>query len=247
MKWLCFLGWLVSSTMYAQPFSILIGVSTDNPPFSIQSDGKNHFYGFEIDLMNEICNRIKVKCEYKPVIVSEITSELSSGHIDLAIAAIIRPPTPLNGFIFSVPYLPSGAKFMALKESEINTPNDIINKTVGVRRGTLGAGHLFEDLILKKYNNTIKISEYITTEDIFMALTNKEVDIIFTNEAVVKYWYYNNMELYKIIGATIPVGDGYVIMATTRYEALVEKINQALFKIFSDGTYQRIYNTYLSF
>jgi ABC-type amino acid transport substrate-binding protein len=246
MRLLILLGWFVSSVAFTQPTPLLIGVSGQNPPFSTQIDVNNHFFGFEIDLMNEVCNRIKIKCEYRSVIVSKIIPELISKNINLSIAAIIRPSTPVEGFIFSLPYLPSAAKFMTLKDSPINSPGDIQDKTVGVRRGTLAGGFLFADLVLQKYQNKVKMVDYVTTDALILGLSNKEVDVLFTNAVVVDYWYYNHMDMYKIIGADISVGEGYSIMATTGNEMLMSKINNALQGIFSDGTYLKIYNTYFS-
>ena len=246
MKWLFFLGWFLSSISYANPISVLIGVSAQNPPLSMQSDAQNHFFGFEIELMNEICNRIKITCNYRPVIISNITSDLTSRKIDFSIAAIIRPATPLPGFLFSLAYLPSAAKFMVLKESTINSPGDIQGKSVGVRRGTLDGGHLFADFVRGIYQNKIQMTDYISTDALIMGLTNKEVDALFTNAAVVDYWYYNNMNRYKIIGADIPIGEGYAIMTTSRQDVLIKKMDDAILEILADGTYLKIYNTYFS-
>lgn len=245
MKWLFFLGWFLSSVIYAQPPTYLIGVSPSNPPLSLQANERN-FFGFEIDIMNALCKRIKIRCAYKSVLASGVVSELAAGRIDFALAAIIRPAAPLEGFIFSLPYLSSGARFMTLKSSSINKPSEIEGKTVGVRRGTLEGGRLFENLILQIYRHNIKVVEYPTTNALMMALTNESIDILFTNAAVVDYWYYNNTTLYKRVGAKVPVGGGYAIMATTRQEMLITKINQALLEMLSDGSYLRVYNTYFS-
>ncbi len=41
--------------------TLLIGTTAQNPPFSSIADQKENFYGFDIDIMGEVCRRIKSK------------------------------------------------------------------------------------------------------------------------------------------------------------------------------------------
>ncbi len=50
-----------SSVFAALPQSIRIGTDATYAPFS-SKDAKGDFVGFDIDLGNELCSRIKVKC-----------------------------------------------------------------------------------------------------------------------------------------------------------------------------------------
>ena len=51
-----------ASVSAALPQSIRIGTDTTYAPFS-SKDSKGNFIGFDIDLGNELCSRIKVKCD----------------------------------------------------------------------------------------------------------------------------------------------------------------------------------------
>ncbi len=50
-----------ASVFAALPQSIRIGTDATYAPFS-SKDAKGDFVGFDIDLGNELCSRIKVKC-----------------------------------------------------------------------------------------------------------------------------------------------------------------------------------------
>lgn len=243
MRHLFFLMVLFISSSFAAQ-RLIIGTTSQYPPLASQSDQKNHFFGFEIDIMNAICDRLQVQCEYKPLVVSTIAPQLIAGHIDMAIAAISIPSIPIEGFIFSLPYLQSSAQFMTLKQSAINEPRDIRNKRVGVRRGPIERGRLFENFILRMYNNELTVVEYLTMSDLLTALSNKDVDLIFANAVAVNYWYVNNENFYKLIGTKIPIGNGYGIISTTKYSTLMPLINEALRAMMGDGTYLRIYMDY---
>ena len=226
-------------TSFSQAQALVIGVAPNSPPLSSLADKQNHFYGFEIDLINNICLRIKLPCTLTPVFIKQVQPDLMAQKIDLAIEAYIIPNTPPPGFIFSLPYLPSNAEFIVEKNSTIMTPADIQNKTVGVRHGTL-----FDDLLHTLYGNKVSISKYMTGGEVLSALTNGNVDAILTDSVVADFWMLNSGGEYRLIGKKIPIGNGYGILANMGQEALMAKINQALQSMMADGTYSNIYSRY---
>ncbi len=153
---------------------------------------------------------LKASCKFKPYVFSEIFTALQTEKIDLAIAAIIITHEREQEFLFSIPYLQSLAQFISTQQSNINNPQDIRNKRVGVRRGTP-----FEALTRKMYNNQITISTLQQVPELLDALNQKKIDVAITNSATAKYWCSNNSNIYKLIGSSIPIGTGYGIMANT--------------------------------
>jgi len=244
MRWLfVLLTCLITTISDARP--LIIGTAPENPPLSFQAD-KNHFYGFEVDLMNDICKRIHLSCIYKPVESSDVLSELANGKIDIAIAALILPSKPTNGLAFSLPYLQTGGQFMTLASSLISTPLNLKNKKVGVRRGTLTGGDLYKKLVMEIYDNQVTVIEYLSMDALMAALSNKEIDAVFSNELPIMYWYHNHQKIYKLIGSNIPLNNSYAIMSNKKNIPLIEKINHGLLDTIADGTYLKIYNRYFS-
>lgn len=219
--------------------TLLIGTTAQNPPFESIADAKADFYGFDIDIMSAVCQRIKAQCKFKPIIFNDLFSQLAAGKIDLAIAAIIITDFRQQQFIFSMPYLASDGQFLTTKDSSISKPEDIVNKRVGVRLGTP-----FKKLALKLYKNQITIVEFTEISNLLNALNHNAIDIVLTNAAAAKYWYANDSDTYKLVGAEIPTGEGYGIMANPSNSKLMEQINQALVNIEADGTYLQIYARY---
>ncbi|HRD71142.1 MAG TPA: transporter substrate-binding domain-containing protein [Legionella sp.] len=245
MNWIGLIaGLLIFTTTNAQ--TIIVGTAPENPPLSFYADNKNHFYGFEVDIMNEICHRINVTCDYKSVVVSSIEYKLLNNQIDFAIGSIVSPAKPLNGLVFSLPYLQSNGQFMTLKTSPLNTPQDILNKTIGIRRGALEGGALLKASIEQLYNQQVNIIEYPTMNSLLAALSNKKVDVIYSNELPIRYWYSHHEDVYKLIGNKIPMGSSYIILAQQKYAELMESVNRALLDMMADGTYLEIYDRYFS-
>lgn len=233
---------LIISVIPAQ--ALVIGTTSNYPPLSSSADNSNHFFGFEIDIMTAICQRIKQSCTFKPILSSAVLSELLAQSVDLAIAGIIIPSEKVDGYIFSLPYLVSNAQFITEKKSVINNPAAIKNKRVGVRHGTLMGGHMFGDIVTKIYQGQVTIVDFPTINDAFAALTNENIDVVFTNAVAADYWLANNGDFYKLVGPRISVGNGYGIMANQGQEPLIAQINQALLSIQADGTYATIYSRY---
>ncbi|HVT62803.1 MAG TPA: transporter substrate-binding domain-containing protein, partial [Legionellaceae bacterium] len=245
MKWLksC-LGLLLSINVYAAP--IVIGVDQINPPLSTRTDSASHFIGFEVDIMNEICTRMKWTCTYQSVITNQIITALESETIDFAIDTIIIPNFRLYGLILSLPYLPSNGRFMTLQDSSIKTLNDIPNKRIGVRLGAFQV-NLESDMYIKHlFKVPLNIKGYLNMSDLLAALNEHEVDVIFANELGLNYWYNTNKNMYKFIGATYQIGNGYGIMSTPKHQQLMLAINEIIQNIMADGTYDMIYQRYFT-
>ncbi len=230
---------LVLPLSHAKP--LLIGTTSQNPPFNSIADQKDHFYGFDIDIMGEICGRLKLECRFTPVLFNDLFTELAANKIDLAIAAIIITPNRQQQFLFSLPYLKSTAQFLAKQESMLSTPENIINKKVGARLGTP-----FADLAREIYQNKITIVEYPDIAELLNGLNNNKVDTILMDAEAAKNWVSNNSNLYKLVGTQIPVGNGYGIMANPDQGKLIAQINQILLNIEADGTYLKIYSRYFA-
>ncbi len=204
--------------------AIVVGVSADDPPLSSYADDKHDFYGFEVELMQNICKRINESCQFKPIIVSKLTQALINKQIDLAVAAIIIPDKNTKmPFIFSLPYLPSQAQFITKNTSQIKSLKQIKDHKVGVRLGTLSHGTLFKDYVLKMYNNQVETASYLTMSDLLAALNHGDVDAVFSNSIPLQYWQTNNPNIFTLVGKPITIGDGYCVMANKGQEKLIQK------------------------
>ncbi|WP_133128658.1 transporter substrate-binding domain-containing protein [Legionella nagasakiensis] len=217
---------------------LIIGSAPLNPPFETLATEPNHFFGFDIDLMLEICKRIHAQCDFTPLPFDNLFSNIKEGKINLAIAAITITPARASEFLFSLPYMESNGRFLTLKKSIINDPAAIKGKKIGVRKGTP-----YKDLAKNLYENNVQVIEYPLNTDLLEALANATVDIILVDSEVAKYWAANN-DTYKLIGSKLPVGEGYGIMTTLDNSELIAAINEALLNMESDGKYLEIYRNY---
>lgn len=225
-------------TSYAR--SLIVGVPPIIPPLVMKTDSQGQYTGFDIDLIDEICRRIQAQCHYKPLPFVKVLSQVASGKIDLGIGDITIIPLREVDYLFTLPYLPSSAQYVTRTTSDINTVREIRGKTVGARHA-----YVFEDLITRQFGDQITLKNYNNIGDLLDALTSGQVDVIIM-EAPSAQSVAANLTNLRLIGNPIPHGMGYGIIAGKDKENLVQKINQALLDMQSDGTYETIYNTYFS-
>ncbi|KTC90993.1 transporter substrate-binding domain-containing protein [Fluoribacter dumoffii] len=236
MRVLLFLVYsLCSSYLFAQ--SILIGTTDSGPPFQIPAKDKPHFYGFEIDLMREICQRAQLDCSFKSFNFNDLFDEVRNNHVDLAIGAIMITPDREKEFLFSLPYLIGGGQYATKVSSSIKAISDIKGRSVGIEKGTI-----FKAWIESQFGNTVQVKEYGTLADVLQALNENKVDAVLLDSGIVQYWTANNSDLLRSVGD--PMGSGYGIMANKNNEALIETINKYLLELENDDTYLKLYRRY---
>lgn len=219
--------------------TLRVGTIDYDPPFVVGADKKGHFFGFDVDIMMEVCRRIQATCNFLPMTFASIFTNLLAGRIDLGLASISITDDRKQTFLFSVPYLTSGAQFVSLAKSGINNENDIIGKKVGSVQGSI-----FKAVVLAKLGNDVRIVEYQTLNEELQALSNENVDALIADTGTAKYWVATNSGMLKLVGQEIPVGIGYGIMANKTSTELIARINNALLSMENDGTYLKIYNRY---
>ncbi|HHT9897354.1 transporter substrate-binding domain-containing protein [Legionella pneumophila] len=229
------LGLLITYGLRAQ--TLTIGIVPNDPPFSISAD-KNHFFGFDIELITELCKQIKVQCQFKPMQFSQLFNDLNEGNIDLAIAAITITNERQQTFLFSLPYLVSEARFITTANSLIDNPEKLPNKKVGIIEGSI-----FKQLIAQEFKGN-PIKEFSSTNQLITALNQQEVDVLLMDDFSADYWIANNNTLFKGVGKSFPVGIGYGIMAKMDSPKLINQINNALKNLEKNGIYLSLYKKY---
>jgi ABC-type amino acid transport substrate-binding protein len=228
----------------AQPTDKLITIGTIqyNPPFEVASTN-NNFFGFDIDIMRQVCLNGKIQCQFKVFLFRELFNELTNGNIDLAIASVIISKEREQLFLLSHPYLPSSAQFFTRKNATINSLNDINNKIIATVDDPVLIKFLLSNYSQK---NTIQSESYQTVEAALSDLQQGKIDVFFLDKKATDYWISNNNEQFKTVGKEIPIGFGYAIIANTTNKPLIDLVNASLNTMEKNGTYSNIYNNYFA-
>ncbi|WP_454782473.1 transporter substrate-binding domain-containing protein [Legionella sp. WA2022007384] len=226
---------LCSMHLFAQP--VLIGTSDSGPPFKMLLKDKAHFYGFEIDLIKEICQRAELDCHFTSITFNDLFNKVQDGQVDLAVGSIVITTEREKNFLFSLPYLIGGGQYATKASSSVKEINDIHGKIVGVEKGTV-----FKAWISSQFGDSAQVQEYNTLNEVLQALNNEEVDVALFDKGVVEFWLANSSGGLRVVGA--PIGAGYGFMANKNHRDLIDTINKYLIELENDGTYLKLYRRY---
>lgn len=125
-----------ASVSAALPQSIRIGTDTTYAPFS-SKDSKGNFIGFDIDLGNELCSRIKVKCTWVGSDFDALIPSLKAKKIDAIISSLSITEKRQQEIAFSDKLYAADSRLIAAKGSPIQpTLESLKGKHVGVLQGS---------------------------------------------------------------------------------------------------------------
>lgn len=114
---------------------VRIGIRFDNPPLSyINEDGD--WVGFDVDLANEIADRLDVEIEQ--VRVDEVTriSFLQEGQIDLAVASMNHTRSRDDAVDFSITYFWDSQTFLVRDGEGIDSLDDMFGRVIAMNAGS---------------------------------------------------------------------------------------------------------------
>ncbi|MGO4707288.1 transporter substrate-binding domain-containing protein [Microvirga sp. 2MCAF38] len=219
--------------------------------------------GFEIDLANDLCARMKVTCEIVAQDWDGIIPALNAKKYDAIMAGMNITDKRLEAIAFSRPYASGLHGFATMKDSplaklagtgeRVNVDKDpvaaekLINewktllkgKTVGTQSSTVNGA------FLEKYlKDVITIREYKTTEQHDLDLAAGRVDAIFaahsSMKATIDQPEFKNM---MIAGAGVsggPLGRGVAVGLRKDDADLKTAFDTAIQGAIADGTIQKL-------
>ena len=117
-----------------QKANLKVGISADFPPFEYY-DENEELYGFDVDLMNYIGDRIGFDIEFVNMSFDQLFSAVMGGDVDCAISAIAITEERKNVIDYTIPYLSAKVTYWdeestdtSIEEYAIVFPNNSVGK-----------------------------------------------------------------------------------------------------------------------
>lgn len=219
---------------------VRVGIRFDNPPLSY-IDAAGNWVGFDVDLANELANRLGVKIE--PVKVDETTriSFLQEGKIDLAVASMNHTRKREAAVDFSLTYFWDNQTFL-VRKGEFESLEDLFGRKVALNAGSSAID------AWKKYSAdhggaAPEIVEFTDKVAAVQALRDGAVDGYAEDGITLLALAAGDENLALLPGGINPVQFG--IGLPVNDSAWRDAVNYALQDIWKDGTYLTIYNKWL--
>lgn len=239
----CIMCFVVMSLSYqARAIEFTVGTSSYYPPFVMKS-AQGSLYGFDISLVNYICQKLNVKCQYRPMYFKQILSSVNNNEVDMGISAIVMTPARRMLTLFTTPYLVAYGGYLVKGKSTLNPDdlNALNNKRLGAQEGSVYLSFIKN---LKLKNATIiqaknKVSQI---DDLMQG----KVDITLMDYPSAAWWAKNSHELAKVVGKPYKIGQGRGIAVAPKNKKYIKNINEAIMAWEADGTFKKLYNMYFS-
>ncbi|HBQ6446603.1 TPA: histidine ABC transporter substrate-binding protein HisJ [Klebsiella pneumoniae] len=238
-----------ASVFAALPQSIRIGTDATYAPFS-SKDAKGDFVGFDIDLGNELCSRIKVKCTWVGSDFDSLIPSLKAKKIDAIISSLSITEKRQQEIAFSDKLYAADSRLIAAKGSPIQpTLEALKGKHVGVLQGTTQETYGNEHWAPKG----IEIVSYQGQDNIYSDLTAGRIDAAFQDEVAASEGFLKQPigKDYQFGGPSIKdeklFGVGTGMGLRKEDNELREALNKAFAEMRKDGTYDKLAKKYFDF
>lgn len=228
-------------------FKITIATEGAFPPFNYL-DRKGLPAGFEMELAQEACMRIKAECEFIALKWDELIPGLIDKKFDIIMSSMEVTRERRQRMGLSRRYYLSPGAFIAAKGAPFDGPPSLLrNKRIGIQRDSMHA-----DWADKSFRRSAQLRRYASVQEALTALANDEVDAVFGDKAQLWLWSQKpEGKCCELVGQDIKDTQtlGVGVAAGLRKEdvKLREALNKAFGEMMTDGTYKKLNEKYFPF
>ncbi|OOR90819.1 ABC transporter substrate-binding protein [Moraxella caviae] len=214
--------------------TLRIATEAAYPPFNDTSpDGK--IIGFDVDVMNALCEEMKAKCEIVAQDWDGLIPGLLANKYDAIIAGMSITEERLQQVDFTEPYFANTIVWLAKNDGSFD-PNNISNSVLGGQRSTTGAAYITEKYDGKDGN---RVQLYDTYTNAYLDMKAGRNVAVMAEKVSASDWLKQNNEGFGLVGEEIDNNDNIGI-AVRKGDALKAEFDAALAAIKANGTLEKI-------
>ncbi|MDN3353281.1 ABC transporter substrate-binding protein [Actinomadura sp. DC4] len=219
----------------------LLTTCTHLPYAPFQFERRGAVVGFDVDLMDLVARRLRLRQKVVDTDFTAITSGqvFATGECDVAAAGMTINRRRAGRVDFSRPYFDSGQVLMARRQPRLTEAGiGAGGMRVGVVVGTTGQEYArARGWALKAYENSV-------TE--LGALRTGQVDVLVQDDPVVRYWLTDrdNADFTIVAGLRTRERYGFAVRKG-RNPGLLRMIDQVIARSKADGAYRGIYEKWM--
>ncbi len=215
--------------------TLTMATNAEFPPYEYKEGDK--FLGIDVEIAQAIADELGMELKIEDIAFDSIIAEVTSGKADMGVAAMTVTEDRMKNVAFSVSYATSAQVIVVKNESEINDPDALTGKKIGVQLGTTG------DIYAEEYIKEATIERYNKGADAILALTQGKVDAVIIDRQPAEVFVEKN-EGIKIVDKEFTLED-YAIAIAKDNTDLLKKVNDALTKLKDSGKLKEIVDKYI--
>ena len=219
---------------------LIVGVDQNTFMFGFRDPSSGQLAGFDIDLAREIARRIfgdPDRVDLQVVDAGQRESALQSGQVDLVVRTFSVTCARKEKVDFSTVYFYANQRILASRASRIDSVASLSGKRVCAVIGTTSLTRVYE---LKPKPTLIGATNWT---DCLVMLQQSQADAISTDDVVLSGLAAQDPDL-QVVGPSLGI-EPYGVGVKKGNEDLVRFVNGALAQIRADGTWERLYATWL--
>lgn len=209
------------------------------PPFESVNELTKELEGFDIDLMKAIAEKANLEIEFVNTPFDSLLAGIATCQFDVAISAVTITADRAKKYNFSTPYINAGQIItVALDNTDITSPANLVGKTVGVQLSTTG------QIEVEKIEG-VTVRPYDTVDLAFLDLANGQVDAVVADYPTTLNYVNQSKDKIKLTGEVFTEESYGVAVCKTDTE-LLAKINTALAELKTEGVLTSLEEKWLS-
>jgi polar amino acid transport system substrate-binding protein len=232
----------VSSFAVAAQPTLRVGIDAESYPPFFSKDASGQWKGWEIDLLNAVCSKMKVQCQLSDVAWDGLVPSLQNGKIDVIWSSMTITGERQKVIDFTRPYYESPTVFVGAKDDrrKINcaVPQTFKGSVIGVEAGTN-----FSAFLDTRFTHDAKIKSFDKFDNALADLVAGRVDYVQEGKGLFTAFLNSpDGKDFEIKGACpddpvlgLGVGGG-----VRRGDALGARLSSAIAQVQKDGTWDAI-------
>lgn len=250
----------------AEDPSATVRIATDGayPPY-IATDANGGLIGLEADLMDDLCRRMDVKCQWVRQSFDGMIPALQRGRFDAIVSSLTITSERREVIDFSLPYFVGPTVFMSRAEGEYrarlsfagdvelqeisaeerklidDTRRAIEGATIGIERAST-----HEAFLNAYFADVIRIKTYGTGDELFLDLASGRIDLAVVGQGEMDSFVKEQQKAGRQLLQTGPafrggpLGYGVAVGLRKGNEALRQRFDQAIVEANRDGTIRKL-------
>lgn len=219
----------------------VVGTDAAYAPFESQNE-KGEIVGFDIDIVRAVAAKAGLEVKFVNTPWEGIFNALKQGDRDLLVSSITITDERKQSMDFTDRYFDAHQLIAVRADSKVARFEDLKSLKVGVQTGTTGD----ETISKLQGKNSADIKRFEATPLALKELETGGIDAVVADNGVVVNYVKNNAgNRFKTVDDPAFVPEHYGIAVRKGNAELLGKLNKGLAAIKADGTYDRIYASYL--
>ncbi len=233
---------LVMSANAMAAEKLRMGIEAAYPPFN-NKDASGNVVGFDKDIGDALCAKMKVECSVVTSDWDGIIPALNAKKFDFLVSSLSITDERKQAVDFTDPYYSNTLQFIAPKNVDFKTDKaSLKGKTIGTQRATLAGTYLednFPDVNVKLYD---------TQENAYLDLVSGRIDGILADKYVPYEWLKSKDGMnYEFKGEPVMDSDKIGIAVRKGDTKLRDDLNKALAENTAAGPNKKITAKYFPF